>query len=203
MSNIKTLLTKEKGFTLIELLVVIAIIGLLSSVVLASLNTARMKARDAQRISGLKEIQKALEMYYQDYGTYPGPPNQYYYSKTGSETDGCGPADGWVQHGGIGTWCLLDTALIPYISKLPRDPLGNQTTNIYTYKYIYGSKLGPDMYGLSTILENSNSISQNDGGAYSTYFEIGGLPSYCRTKYIGTDGNWNVWNQSLACVGGN
>jgi prepilin-type N-terminal cleavage/methylation domain-containing protein len=53
-----------KGFTLIELLVVIAIIGILSSVVLASLNQARAKSRDARRIADLKQIQTALELYY-------------------------------------------------------------------------------------------------------------------------------------------
>ncbi len=52
----------NKGFTLIELLVVIAIIGILSSVVLASLNNAREKARDARRISDVKNIQLALEL---------------------------------------------------------------------------------------------------------------------------------------------
>jgi prepilin-type N-terminal cleavage/methylation domain-containing protein len=55
---------RARGFTLIELLVVIAIIGILSSVVLASLNGARKKGRDARRISDLKQIQLALEMYY-------------------------------------------------------------------------------------------------------------------------------------------
>lgn len=55
---------KQRGFTLIELLVVIAIIGILSSVVLASLNTARAKSRDARRIADIKQIQTALELYY-------------------------------------------------------------------------------------------------------------------------------------------
>src|ERR1700754_2453812 len=55
---------QQRGFTLIELLVVIAIIGILSSVVLASLNGARKKGRDARRISDVKQIQLALEMYY-------------------------------------------------------------------------------------------------------------------------------------------
>jgi prepilin-type N-terminal cleavage/methylation domain-containing protein len=54
---------KKKGFTLIELLVVITIIGLLASVVLASLSTARASARDAARVSTVKELQKALELY--------------------------------------------------------------------------------------------------------------------------------------------
>src|SRR3989344_1101146 len=62
----------EKGFTLIELLVVIAIIGILSSVVLASLNTARQKARDAKRVTDIKQIQLALELYFDSNGKFPG-----------------------------------------------------------------------------------------------------------------------------------
>jgi len=55
---------EAKGFTLIELLVVIAIIGILSSIVLASLNSARQKGRDARRVSDIKQLQLALELYY-------------------------------------------------------------------------------------------------------------------------------------------
>ena len=54
----------KRGFTLIELLVVIAIIGILSSIVLASLNSARQKGRDARRISDIKQLQLALELFY-------------------------------------------------------------------------------------------------------------------------------------------
>ncbi|HEY4487964.1 MAG TPA: type II secretion system protein, partial [Candidatus Paceibacterota bacterium] len=54
----------KAGFTLIELLVVIAIIGILSSVVLASLNSARKKGRDAARLAAVKQLQLALELYY-------------------------------------------------------------------------------------------------------------------------------------------
>jgi prepilin-type N-terminal cleavage/methylation domain-containing protein len=61
----------NRGFTLIELLVVIAIIGILSSVVLASLNTARQKSRDAKRVSDIKQLQIALEFYFDANGGYP------------------------------------------------------------------------------------------------------------------------------------
>ncbi len=56
----------EKGFTLIELLVVIAIIGILATIVLVSLNSARSKARDSRRVSDLRQIALALELYYDD-----------------------------------------------------------------------------------------------------------------------------------------
>jgi prepilin-type N-terminal cleavage/methylation domain-containing protein len=62
---------KKKGFTLIELLVVIAIIGILSSVVVVSLNSARMKARDAKRVADLGQIKTALGLYFDSYQQYP------------------------------------------------------------------------------------------------------------------------------------
>ena len=58
--------SRQRGFTLIELLVVIAIIGLLSSVVLSSLNSARSKSRDARRLGDLKQLQTALELIFDD-----------------------------------------------------------------------------------------------------------------------------------------
>ena len=61
----------KKGFTLIELLVVIAIIGLLSTLAVVSLNNARQKSRDAKRVSDIKQIQTALELYFADQNGYP------------------------------------------------------------------------------------------------------------------------------------
>lgn len=72
-------LSLSKGFTLIELLVVIAIIGILASIVLTSLGTARQKARDARRLSDLHQIKVALEMYATSNGRYPGSTNTWYY----------------------------------------------------------------------------------------------------------------------------
>jgi len=57
---------KSKGFTLIELLVVIAIIALLATIVLVSLTNNRQKAKDARRVSDLRQITLALEMYAED-----------------------------------------------------------------------------------------------------------------------------------------
>lgn len=97
----------DRGFTLIELLVVIAIIGMLSSVVLASLNNARAKARDAKRTASIRQIQTALELYYDTNGRYV----------TSADV-------------------VLHTALAPlvptYISALPIDPNVNAPFRYYT-----------------------------------------------------------------------
>lgn len=62
---------KAKGFTLIELLVVIAIIGLLSTLAVVALNNARQKSRDAKRVSDVKQVSTALELYFVDNNGYP------------------------------------------------------------------------------------------------------------------------------------
>lgn len=63
--------TKHSAFTLIELLVVIAIIAILSTLSVVALNSARAKSRDARRLSDIKTIRTALELYYNTEGHYP------------------------------------------------------------------------------------------------------------------------------------
>ncbi|MCC6405272.1 MAG: type II secretion system protein [Candidatus Yanofskybacteria bacterium] len=65
-------LRREKGFTLVELLVVIAIIGVLATLVLLQLGTARARARDTKRITDVNQIRTAVEQYFEDNGgVYP------------------------------------------------------------------------------------------------------------------------------------
>jgi prepilin-type N-terminal cleavage/methylation domain-containing protein len=112
----------KKSFTLIELLVVIAIIGLLSSVVLVSLNGVRAKARDAKRVSDMKQIVMALDLYYDQYGSYPPAPNW--------GNNSCILWYGW-------SWFAVLDPLITsgVMSNLPSDPLNQSTSNVFCYGY--------------------------------------------------------------------
>lgn len=102
--------TTKKGFTLIELLVVIAIIGLLAGIVVSSLNSARVKSRDAVRLASLKNVASALALYFNDHNdTYPDP------------NYGGAP---W----GVMWTDQIMTALNGYISPF-QDPLYNAATN--------------------------------------------------------------------------
>jgi prepilin-type N-terminal cleavage/methylation domain-containing protein len=90
----------KKGFTLIELLVVIAIIGLLSTLAVVALGTARQKANDAKRLSDLKQIQTALELHYTELNYYPttsgavslGTTDYQCLNSSGFSTTGCSNA---------------------------------------------------------------------------------------------------------------
>lgn len=64
-------MNQRKGFTLIEMLIVIAIIGILASILLVGLGTFRGRGRDARRISDLRQVQNALELYFNQTGAYP------------------------------------------------------------------------------------------------------------------------------------
>ena len=134
----------RRAFTLIELLVVVAIIGLLSTIAVVSLSSARSKARDAKRMADIHQISNAMQLYRQEYNAYPNP-----------GALGCTGGSGqWfcLGHGDAGTCWIggayhgctaLDNALAPYLAKLPDDP--NQANAGFdgdAYLYNYASSLG-------------------------------------------------------------
>jgi type II secretion system protein G len=117
----------QKGFTLIELLVVIAIIGILSSVVLASLNSARGKARDAKRKQDIVQVRTALEGYFADNGSYPLPGNGQWWGGTSAVS--CATVNGTVS----GASAYIQGLTPTYIPTLPVDPSPAANCNGYLY----------------------------------------------------------------------
>ena len=126
----------QRGFTLIELLVVIAIIGLLASVVLLALNSARAKSRDAKRVADVRQIMSGLELYFNDCGGYPIEATAITLGATngtklfgGTTQPGCGDDSGSsAANGGFG-----DTAGgTTYIGQLPLAPTPADTATCQT-----------------------------------------------------------------------
>ncbi|MDO8511680.1 MAG: type II secretion system protein [bacterium] len=145
----------KKGFTLIELMVVIGIIGILSSLILVSLNLARSRARDGQRRNDIKQIMTALELYYASNGEYPNTSNGV--GKSSS------PNDTWFTSSDS-SWATFTAKLAPYLS-LPKDPKQSAsgwpgTANTYGYSYFSLKEYGcqNQNYMLVYRLENTSGI---------------------------------------------
>lgn len=139
MSAYMPIHTKSTGFTLIELLVVIAIVGLLSSIVFASVNSARAKARDAYALASLRELQKALEMFYAEYGFYPVPTGGY---DVGNSCCWDTPANGngfmrfLEGRVDIGGGRVVNPNNVAFLPKIPQFPQG-YTPHYYAWNGTY------------------------------------------------------------------
>lgn len=134
---------QAKGFTLIELLIVVTIMGVLGTIIVTSLSTARIKGRDAKRQGDLQELQKALDLYVTHYGSYPNP----------NAACGTSSNDVWS------SWnCWNDLLPEEYMAVMPQDPenvdLGNcgVTANCHIYHYcVFNNN---QSYILAVNLEN-------------------------------------------------
>lgn len=134
----------KKGFTLIELLVVIAIIGSLSALFLPNFMAAREKARDSQRKSDLKQVQKAIEIYRQDTTDSSFPAALPTINVCWSSSPGC-----------------TDNV---YMNKFPGDP--NRTDNGGAYFY---SRTSSTTYTLCACLENMADPDGTSGDCDASY----------------------------------
>ncbi len=150
----------NKGFTLIELLVVIAIIGLLSTLAVVALNSARQKSRDSKRVADIKQVQTALELYFADQNGYPGD-----CAVLGAGSCAALCSSGWATSCSTGTTYM---GLVP-ANPLPTDGCGTEAEAAYSYtqvgsgtsytlEFCLGGSVGDLESGTATA--NPNGITQ-------------------------------------------
>jgi len=142
----------QTGFTLIELLVVISIIGILSSLAVVSLNTARNKARDALRKADMTQMRTAINLYYDENGQYP---------ICGTWDANAADLGASLQDGSDCYNTVLKAALTqgvkPYLGIMPKDPKNsaNSPTTDATYLYRYVSQTNGTEYALVYRIEDN------------------------------------------------
>lgn len=132
----------KKGFTILELLVSMAIIAILAAVTLATITGIKQKSRDGKRLSDMREITKALNLYSNNHGRYPTAPSEIAITSDDAFS------------------LELEGDLV--ITNVPRDPLYPSTE----YKYTYLSADG-NTFTLSFCLE-TNTIRNFSQGCGNT-----------------------------------
>ena len=132
----------SKGFTLIELLVVIAIIGLLSTLAVVALNSARQRSRDAKRVSDIRQIQTALELAFSEVNNYP--------TAASPTTLGTASTDVLCNNAGSAAFQADTTGCTTiYMGLVPTNPTPNGAD------YSYTSATGSGTYSITFNLEGA------------------------------------------------
>jgi len=149
---------KYQGFSLIELLVVISIIGVLSSLAVVSLNSARVKARDALRKADMTQMRTAIMLYYDETERYPicGATS---WNPAASDF-GAAATQTFADCYKVTLGSLLTAGAKPYLSQMPKDPKNEtnspSTDSTYLYRYISSSNGGE--YALVFRIEESTDL---------------------------------------------
>lgn len=129
--------SQKKGFTLIELLIVMILMSILALLLVGNYMSSLKKGRDSKRKSDLNQIQRAMEMYYEDYSHYPVLTDGNLFGKSLCSDSSC--------------------QVRTYMVKVPQDPNAD-----YTYHYAPGdATASPQSYYLFSAIENNQDQSQN------------------------------------------
>ncbi len=168
LRHMKLLTVPNRGFTLIELMVVVAIIGLLATTILASLDSSRVAARDAQRVQEARQLVTTLEYYRNQNGRYP--------CSGGSLLCAAGSAGGATEatlKNMTGTYAGMAATLRTGLNFQPGRDLSNATAIRYRVRSASGNSndnTDPASYTLVVFLEKQNTYCEiNVGTGHDAY----------------------------------
>ena len=165
---------RQSGFTLIELLVVVALISTIMSIVVALVGDAKAKARDTKRRADLNQIQVALELYRNEYGTFQVAGGGW-----------MGGGQGWLSFENGSTYGTSVTRVLHNEGFLPvpiiEDPLQSPGYMIYICN-------GGQSYAISATLE------------FPTSQDISEIQTSCNG--IGSNGTYSRYGKNMARKGG-
>ena len=156
--------SRRGGFTLIELLIVIAIIGMLSTLSVVALNSARQRSRDAKRVADIRQIQTALELGYTESQRYPASPtdNVIGSSTTSSVLCSVGLVPTW-QNTQAGCTTL-------YMGLVPSNPTPNGmaywydvNANFSSYRILFSLEGQTGQLAAGNLCANENGITIGTG----------------------------------------
>lgn len=134
MDKVAKYISPSAGFTLMELIVALGMLSILTTGVILAINPVEQirKSNDAKRKADLVSIQKAVELYYQDFGSYPASSADFKIMKNNQVLSWGNPFQ-------------------PYIAKLPSDPIIGRS-----YIYYSPASSGGQTYYIYTSLELGN-----------------------------------------------
>lgn len=152
-----------RGFTLIELLVVIAIIAILAAILLPVLQSAQMRAKEADCLNNLKEIDEAALIYYDEFNTWVGPMNG---SPSSSKGDWMGAMVSYYKGTNV-LYCPLAPFRTPTASQLNQNLNGKADT---AWVWALSSPNYSSSYGINKWLETAaNAPGMGNSSANPTY----------------------------------
>lgn len=143
----------QTGFTVVEMIIVVVVIAILATISTVSYRSVQQRSRDATRTRDIAEVQKALEKYHYDNGTFPSP---------GSDNAGY-------------ALTVLDTALVPkYLPAIPTAPAGSPSGT--DYRYVRGT-VASDSYGIRMYYETKTDCHRGSNNTTTSWWSLGACQS--------------------------